>query len=243
MRYRSSLVAFAFAFLASACSHADTSNTTSEASAQPNVAVAQNDGADSPLPQASASPGADETVASPSADETAASPAASEAADSEDGSPDAKCDILPNAQVEEVTHLTVKSVKLTSSPDRCEFTFVQTPYSVTLEFATSGGKDDIDSTRAAEGGVSGMVGGLFKGVGADKNPGSDAVQSMVIATPPADVPKIGDDRFGFAIGPATTYIATKGDAYVEAAIVGFTPDGTTRWQATAELARRVLAAH
>jgi hypothetical protein len=45
MGYRSSLVAVAFAFLASACTHADTSATTSEGSAQPDVALAQNDAA------------------------------------------------------------------------------------------------------------------------------------------------------------------------------------------------------
>jgi hypothetical protein len=253
MRYRSSFVALAFVFLVSACTHASTSTTTSDASAQPDVAVAQNGTAESPAPSASASPdaadavaspGADEAAAPPSAAESAASPVASDATDSDGASPDAKCDILPNAQVEELTHLTVKAVKIGSNPDQCNFTFVQNAYAgVSLEYASSGGKDELDNTRTAEGGVQGLVGGLFKAAGGDKSPDSDAMKNVAIASPPPDLPKIGDDQFGYSVGFVTSFIATKGDAYVQSSIAGFTPDGTSRWQVVTELARRVLAAH
>ena len=253
VRHRSSHVALVFMFLASACTHADTSSTTAEASAQPDVAVAQNDAAGSPPPQASASPdtadvvaspAADGTAASPSAVEPAASPVASDVADSDGASPDAKCDILPNAQVEELTHLTVKTVKISSNPDQCNFTFVQNAYAgVSLEYASSGGKDEVNNTRTAEGGVQGLVGGLFKAAGGDKSPDSDAMKNVAIASPPPDLPKIGDDQFGYSVGFVTSFIATKGDAYVQSSIAGFTPDGTSRWQVLTELAGRVLAAH
>ncbi len=253
IRYRSSFVALAFAFLVSACTHASTSTTTSDASAQPDVAVAQNTTANSPSPLPSlspdavgavASPGADEFAASPSAAEPAASPVSSDSTDSDGASPDAKCDILPNAQVEELTHLTVKAVKVSSNPDQCNFTFVQNAYAgVSIEYASSGGKDNLNNTRTAEGGVQGLVGGLFKAAGGDKSPDSAAMKNVAIASPPPDLPKIGDDQFGFSVGFVTSFMAIKGDAYVESSIAGFTPDGTSRWQVLTELARRVLAAH
>jgi hypothetical protein len=81
---------------------------------------------------ATASPGLDESMASPSADETAAPPVVAESPDAAGASGNTQRDILPNARGEDVTHLTIKSVKLTASPDRCEFAFVQNLYAVTL---------------------------------------------------------------------------------------------------------------
>jgi len=71
----------------------------------------------------------------------------------------------------------------------------------------------------------------------------DHDENVAIASPPPDLPKIGDDQIGFSVGFVTSFMAIKGDAYVESSIAGFTPDGTSRWQALTELARRVLAAH
>jgi hypothetical protein len=217
MRHRAFFVALAIVL--GSCSHDQSATATT--TAQPDSTVAQ----------------ADNATSQP--EET---PTASMA--TSDASTGTQCAILPNAQVEDVVHLTVKDVHVSSSPDRCEFTFKEKPYAaISIEYAPSGGKDDLDSTRRAEGGVQGMVGGLFKAAGGDNNSDAQSVQSVVIATSPPDLPKVGDDQFAYSVGILTSYLATKGDAYVEVGIGGFTPDGMSRWQAIAELSRRVLATH
>jgi hypothetical protein len=227
MRYRAFLAALAL--VVSACSHDQNSTAQNETATPPPAAA--------PI-AASSSPSASDIP------ETTSSPAAAASAASDDAATGTECDILPNAQVEDVVHLTVKDVHVSSSPDRCEFTFKEKPYAgLSIEYATSGGKEDLDSTRRAEGGVQGMVGGLFKAAGGDNNSDAQSVQNVVIATPPPDLPKVGDDQFAYSVGILTSYLATKGDAYVEVGIGGFTPDGMSRWQATSELARRVLATH
>jgi hypothetical protein len=250
MHHRAFLVALALGV--SACAHGQSTTTT-----QPDSTSAQNDTA-TPQPETTpAAPAADQSAASAGSIAATASPNAFDspestsppessatAATTGDTSTGTQCDILPNAQVEDVVRLTVKDVHVSSSPDRCEFTFKEKPYAgLSIEYAPGGGKEDLDSTRRAEGGVQGMVGGLFKAAGGDNNSDAQSMQSVVIATPPPDLPKVGDDQFAYSVGILTSYLATKGDAYVEVGIGGFTPDGMSRWQATGELASRVLASH
>ena len=242
MRHRAFFVALAI--LLSSCSQGQSATATT--TTQPDSTVAQGDNA-TPQPEAtptgpvatSSLPSSPEPTESSSPPESSVTTAATD-----DTSTGTQCDILPNAQVEDVVRLTVKDVHVSSSPDRCEFTFKEKPYAgLSIEYAPGGGKEDLDSTRRAEGGVQGMVGGLFKAAGGGNNSDAQSMQSVVIATPPPDLPKVGDDQFAYSVGILTSYLATKGDAYVEVGIGGFTPDGMSRWQATDELARRVLATH
>jgi len=225
MLYRAFLAILALALM-SACAHNENAASTT---AQPESTVAP----------ASASPEASE---SPSSSSEASPEASSEAAASGQAA-SAQCDILANAQVEEVTHLTTKSVKVTSSPDTCEFEFKESPLThVTIEYAPSGGPDELKSTRQGAGGAQAIIGGIANAASNGNSNNAQAIKSLAVATPPPDMPKVGDDQYAFAAGPATFFIATKGDAYTQVSI-GFPPDGMSRWQVLPELARRTLATH
>jgi hypothetical protein len=228
MLYRAFLVIVALGLL-SACAHNENAASTT---AQPESTVAPA----SESPAASANPEASESPSS----SLEASP---EAAASGGESASTQCPILANAQVEEVTHLTTKSVKVTSGPDTCEFEFKESPLThISIEYAPSGGPDELKSTRQGAGGAQAIIGGIAGAASNGNSNAAQAIKSLAAATPPPDLPKVGDDQYAFAAGPATFLIATKGDAYTQVTI-GFPPDGVSRWQLLPELARRTLAAH
>ena len=198
------------------CSHAQSTTTTSAGSGQPDSAAAQSDTATT-QPETS--------VTSP--------PDAS-------GLP--QCDIVSNAEVEDVLHLTVKSVRIGSSPHECEFSFASPALTkVSIEFSTSGGKDEVESTRKGAGGAMAIMGGVINAAGGKNSAEAQAAKNLTAATAPPDLPKVGDDQYAFSVGPLTSLIASRGDAYVTVGIT-FAPDGVSRWHALPDLARRVLAA-
>lgn len=235
MRNHAFLVALAL--VVTACSHGQSATTTTTSSTQPDSTVAQ----PSPGSSDSAPPSTSPESTAASTGDASTGNASTDNASTGNASTATQCDILSNAQVEDVLHLKVKAVRA-GTPNTCEFSFAsQSLTKVLIQFSPSGGKDEIDSTRKAAGGAAAIVGGIFNAAGGNSSD-AQAAKSMAVGTPPPDLPKVGDDQYAYSVGPLTSLIATKGDAYVNVGI-SFAPDGVSRWQALPELARRVLAAH
>ena len=222
---RSRMILVALALSMSACSHSQSATTAAAGTSTPDSAVAQ---VDTATTQPDAPP------------DQGPAPTASAGVGSSTG---AQCPLLSSAQVEDVLHLDVKSVVLSSDPDSCEFSFTDQLTKLSIDFSPSGGKDEGNSTREGAGGAQAIVGSIIDAAakGSDSSD-AKAAKNLAVGTPPPDLQKIGDDQYAYSVGPLTSYIASKGDAYVNVGI-SFPPDGVSRWQVVPELARRVLAAH
>jgi hypothetical protein len=228
----------ASALVLTACSHSQNATTTTSSSTQPDSTVAQNDSATT-QPAAAAAPSPDQAAGS--SDDQSSTATNSAAASTATG---AQCALLTNSQVEDAVHLTVRAVQVTSNPDACEFSFANQLTKVSIEFSTSGGKEEVDSTRTGAGGAQSIVGGIIDAAVGKNGDSSDAqaAKNLAVGTPPPDLPKVGDDQYAYSVGPLTSLVVAKGDEYVNVGIT-FPPDGVSRWQVLPELASRVLASH
>lgn len=165
--------------------------------------------------------------------ESATAPSASAAPEAASGG---ACPLLANDQVEQVMHLRVQSVDVTSDPNRCTFHFQGGNHGdVEVTYTAQGGPQELDSVRKAGEGAHAIFGGIAKAASAP--PG---VMGMISATPPPDVAKVGDDQVFMNEGPVTQFYATKGDAYVEVD-GGFMPEGVSPWVVLPEIAKQVLS--
>jgi hypothetical protein len=227
---RNHVFVIVLAFVLTGCSHSQSATQSATGGTQPDSTVAQNDTATT-QPAVTASASADQSSASTSSDSASTSTGA-------------QCDLLSNAQVQDVMHVSVKSVQVTSNPNACEFSFTNQLTKVDIEFSTSGGKEEVDSTRTGAGGAQSIVGGIIDAAVGKNGDSSDAqaAKNLAVGTPPPDLPKVGDDQFAYSVGPLTSIVVAKGDEYVNVGIA-FPPDGVSRWQVLPELASRVLATH
>ncbi|MEO7039098.1 MAG: hypothetical protein ABI186_03610, partial [Candidatus Elarobacter sp.] len=227
VQLRPVLVLMVACSLAACGSHTSQTTTTADESTQTPAAAAADVASPPPAiadDSASAPPSAAPEVSAAPADASAATAVpANGAATAATGAPDgtsgtlasADCPLLPNKQVGDVMHLSIAGVKMGSSPERCDFSFTEdNPNAVSIAYSAQGGVDELRSARQASEGAKTIFGGIAKAAGAGSAP--PGLVNVVSATPPPNVPKVGDDQYFVSVGPSTIFIATKGDAYVEA---------------------------